>query len=153
MEISGTKEAHVAAPRKGCYDILTNYEAFPQWWPGCKSASLVDGGSASEQDVALVFDTNSPVGEVECVIRFRVEPPERVRPERLSGRLSRLNGDGWLLTDRGDGTTDIRYSVSAALDTGLPGLVERPFKSKAKYFFVEAPVEALKQRAEAGSGG
>lgn len=152
VKISGTKEAHVAAARKGCYEILTDYEAFPQWWPGCKSASLVGDGSAGEQDVALVFDTNSPVGEVDCVVRFRADPPERVRSERRSGRLTRLDGDGWLLTECGDGTTDVRYSASAEMDTGMPGFVERPFRDKAKHFFIEAPVEALKRRAEEAAG-
>lgn len=152
VEISGTKESDVAAPRERCFAILTDYEAFPQWWPGCKSASLVDAGSPEEQDVELVFDTDSPIGDVDCLVRFRVEPPERIRQERLSGRLKRLAGDGWLLTDRGDGTTDVRYSASAEMDTGMPGFLERPFRAKAKQFFVDAPVEALKRRAEAGAG-
>lgn len=153
MEISGTKEAHIAAPRERCYTILTDYEAFPQWWPGCKSASLVGGGSATEQDVEFVFETPSPIGDVDCVLRFRLDPPERVRLERLSGRLKRLEGDGWLLIDRGDGTTDVRYLASAELDTSLPGFVERPFRGAATYFFVDAPVEALKRRAEEAGGG
>jgi hypothetical protein len=39
------------------------------------------------------------------------------------------------------------------MDTGLPGFLERPFKDKARSFFVDAPVEALKKRAEAQAGG
>ena len=153
MDISDTQQTRVAAPRERCFEILTAYEAFPQWWPGCTSASVLGSGSAGEHDVELIFDTHSPVGEVDCIVRFRVQPPERVRPERLSGRLKRLEGDGWLLTDRGDGTTDVRYSASATMDTGLPGFLERPFRDKAKHFFVAAPVEALKRRAEAAAGG
>lgn len=152
MKISGTSEAHVTAPAERCYAILTDFQAYPDWWPGCKSASLVGSGSAGSQDVALVFDTRSPVGDVDCVVRFRVEPPARVRMERVSGRLKRLDGEGWVLSDRADGETDVRYSAAAEMDTGLPGFLERPFKDKARYFFVEAPVEALKDRAEADAG-
>lgn len=153
VEISDTEERRVAAPRERCFEILTAYEAFPQWWPGCTSASVLSSGSPNEQDVELIFDTHSPVGQVDCVVRFRLHPPERVQPERLRGRLNRLDGDGWLLTDRGDGTTDVRYSVSATMDTGLPGFLERPFRDKAKHFFVAAPVEALKRRAEEAAHG
>jgi carbon monoxide dehydrogenase subunit G len=149
IEVSGTKEARVAAPRERCFEILTGYEAFPQWWPGCKSASLLDSGSPEAQDVELVFDTSSPVGDIDCTVRFRTDPLARVWPERLSGRLKRLDGDGWLLSDRGDGTTDVRYSAAAEMDTGLPGFLERAFRDKAKHFFIDAPVEALKRRAEA----
>ena len=152
VEIAGTQVAHVGAARERCFEILADYQAFPKWWPGCTSASVVGGGSPGEQDVELLFDTHSPVGDVDCVVRFRLEPPERVRMERRSGRLKRLDGEGWLLTDRGDGTTDVRYSALAAMDTGLPGFVERPFRDKAKHFFIAAPVEALKRRAE-GEGG
>ena len=49
--------------------------------------------------------------------------------------------------------TDVRYSAAAEMDTGLPGFLERPFKDKARSFFVDAPVEALKKRAEAQAGG
>jgi carbon monoxide dehydrogenase subunit G len=151
MEVSGTKEAQVGAPRERCFAILTAYEAFPQWWPGCKSASLLGAGGPGEQDVELVFDTSSPIGDVDCTVRFRADPPQRVWPERLSGRLKRLDGDGWLLTDSGEGTTTVRYAAAAEMDTGLPRFVERAFRDKAKHFFIDAPVEALKRRAEAGS--
>jgi uncharacterized protein YndB with AHSA1/START domain len=151
MEVSGSAEAEVAASRERCFAILTAYEAFPQWWPGCTSASLLTAGGPGEQDVALVFDTRSPIGEVDCTVRFRVDPPQRVWPQRLSGRLKRLDGDGWVLTDRSDGTTAVRYAAAAEMDTGLPGFVERAFRDKAKHFFIDAPVEALKRRAEAGS--
>lgn len=153
MDVSDSQQAHVAAPRERCFEILTAYEAFPQWWPGCTSASVLGSGSLGEQDVELVFDTHSPVGQVDCVVRFHVEPPERLRPERLRGRLKRLEGDGWLLTDCGDGTTDVRYSASATMETGLPGFLERAFREKAKQFFVAAPLEALKRRAETGRPG
>jgi uncharacterized protein YndB with AHSA1/START domain len=150
VRIEGAHERVIAAPPERCFAVLTDYAAFPEWWPGCRSARVVSGAPATgAHEVDLVFDSHTPVGLIDCRLRFDVDPPSRIRPSRVAGRLRELGGEGWTLRATNGGTL-ARYQLAAALDTGLPGFVERPFRDKARHFLIEAPVDALGPRAERG---
>jgi hypothetical protein len=148
MRIGASHTELIHAPIGPCFGVLTDFAAYPQWWPGCTRADVVaDGGGGGIQDVKLVFDTDSPIGLIDCHLRFHIAAPTNVRPERLGGRLTSLTGEGWRLASEGPHTL-AHYQVEAQMDTGLPGLLERRFRGKAAELLVVAPVKALKQRVE-----
>jgi hypothetical protein len=147
MKIGGAHEVAVDAPAERCMAILLDVPAYRDWWPGVTEAEVLAPGEQPE--IRLVFDSHAPgIGEIELLARLVPEPPSALRVALTGGRLSRLDGPGWTLTDEGGGRCRVRYEIQAEMDTGMPGFLERPFAEPAKRFLVTEPVEALKRRAE-----
>jgi ribosome-associated toxin RatA of RatAB toxin-antitoxin module len=149
VKVAGHAEAKLAAPPERCLEVLTDFAAYPQWWPGCEAAEIVSGGPPA-WEVAFRFDTHSPIGTIECRLRCTVsDDGTHLRLHALAGPLQRLEGEGWTLRRRADGHTDARYALAGEMRTGLPGFVERPFAAKAREVLIVEPVEALAQRIDA----
>jgi hypothetical protein len=146
MEAGGAHEVTVAASAERCMEILLDVPAYPSWWPGMTEAAVTDPGP--EPGVRFVFDSHAPgVGAIELLARLVPESPSRLRIDLTGGRLKRLDGPGWTLTDEAGGCR-VRYEIEVEMDTGLPGFLEKGFREPAKRFLVTEPVEALKRRAE-----
>jgi hypothetical protein len=146
MKIGGAHEVSVGAPAERCREILLDVPAYRDWWPGVTEAEVLAPGP--EPEVRLVFDSHAPgIGAIELLARL-VPDATGVRVALTGGRLSRLDGPGWTLTDEPGGGCRVRYEIQAEMDTGMPGFLERPFAEPAKRFLVTEPVEALKRRAE-----
>jgi hypothetical protein len=146
MKIGGAHEVLVDAPAERCRAILLDVPAYPGWWPGVTEAEVLAPGA--EPEVRLVFDSHAPgIGAIELLARL-VPGPAGVQIALTGGRLSRLDGPGWTLTDEPEGGCRVRYEIHAEMDTGMPGFLERPFAEPAKRFLVTEPVEALKRQAE-----
>jgi ribosome-associated toxin RatA of RatAB toxin-antitoxin module len=152
VKVSGERRLTLDAPPHQVLAMLVDFAAYPQWWPGCLRADVVGGEAPSRYDVALTFDTHTPIGKIEVTIRFDVSSDGRsVRLSSLAGPLEDLEGDGWTLTPGPDGTTtDARYELSGEMKTGLPAFVERPFAGKANEFLIDGPVVALQSRIASG---
>jgi ribosome-associated toxin RatA of RatAB toxin-antitoxin module len=147
MKIGGAHEVAVDAPAERCMAILLDVDGYPGWWPGVTEASVLAPGEQPE--VRMVFDSHAPgVGAIELLARFVPEPPSRLGIALMGGRLTRLDGPGWTLTDEPGGGCRVRYEIHAEMKTGLPGFLEKGFAEPAKRFLVTEPVEALKRRAE-----
>ncbi len=152
MKVSGEARATLDAPPQQVLAMLTDFAAYPQWWPGCLRADVVGGDAPARYDVALAFDTHTPIGKIDVTMRFDVAPDASgIRLSTLAGPLKDVTGDGWTLAAAGDGEqTDARYQLAGEMQTGLPGFVEHPFAGKAQQFLIDAPVAALRQRIAAG---
>jgi hypothetical protein len=147
MKIGGAHEVAVDAPAERCLAVLLDVPAYPDWWPGVTEATVLTPGP--EPEVRLVFDSHAPgIGAIELLARL-VPQPSGLGIALTGGRLSRLDGPGWTITDEPGGGCRARYEIRAEMDTGMPGFLEKPFAEPAKRFLITEPVEALKRRAEA----
>lgn len=148
MRVAGDASATVTAAPDKVLATLTDFAAYPQWWPGCLRADVVGGSAPSSYEVAFTFDTHSPVGNVDVTLRFDVaDDGTAIRLSALAGPLKELEGDGWTLRRDADGaTTTARYQLAGEMDTGLPGFLERPFAGKAREVLIDLPVAALAAR-------
>jgi hypothetical protein len=147
MKIGGAHEVAVDAPAERCMAILLDVPAYTDWWPGVTEAAVLRPGEQPE--IRLVFDSHAPgIGAIELLARLEPESPSRLRIALMGGRLSRLDGPGWTVTDEPGGGSRARYEIQAEMKTGLPGFLEKGFAEPAKRFLVTEPVEALRRRAE-----
>lgn len=89
------------------YDLLSDYESYPAWWPDVRSVDQIHAGDDDGIGMVVEYAVGSPLG---YTLRFEVTV-ERLEPPGLIATASAgdLVGTGvWRLAPDGD-TTLVRY--------------------------------------------
>ena len=128
-------------------DVLTEYEAYPEW-ADVKSASVLErgeGGLATK----VAFEVDVPVlGKASYTLAYRYAPADAglswVTTE-ARGSVSNITGE-YLLTETDDRETKIIYRLSVELGVLLPGFV----RTQGAKRVIENALEGLKRRVELG---
>lgn len=128
-------------------DVITDYEAYPEW-ADVKSASVLqrgEGGLATE----VAFEVDVPVlGRASYTLAYRYAPGDAglswvTREAR--GAVSNISGE-YLLDELDDGETEVTYRLNVELGVLLPGFV----RTQGAKRVIENALERLKQRVEVG---
>ncbi len=128
-------------------DVITDYEAYPEW-ADVKSASVLqrgEGGLATE----VAFEVDVPVlGRASYTLAYRYAPGDAglswvTREAR--GAVSNISGE-YLLDELDDGETEVTYRLNVELGVLLPGFV----RTQGAKRVIENALERLKRRVELG---
>jgi len=128
-------------------DVITDYEAYPEW-ADVKSASVLqrgEGGLATE----VAFEVDVPVlGRASYTLAYRYAPGDAglswvTREAR--GAVSNISGE-YLLDELDGGETEVTYRLNVELGVLLPGFV----RTQGAKRVIENALERLKRRVEVG---
>ncbi len=147
MRVSGSETLEIAASPAACRAAVLDLAAYPDWYPGVRTAAVIDAGPDAAS-ARLVFATGLPIlAEVVCVLRLEADGPDRVRPRAAGGDLA-IDGPGWTFAAAPGGATRATYEI--AVEMSVPGgfMTERLVKGKARFFLIEQPLAALRRRVE-----
>jgi carbon monoxide dehydrogenase subunit G len=136
----------IEAPAAEIMDVLTEYEAYPEW-ADVKSVTVVErgeGGLATK----VAFEVEVPVlGRAEYTLAYRYAPGDAgmswVSTE-ARGAVSNITGE-YLLDER-DGETHVTYRLAVELGVLLPGFV----RTQGAKRVIDNALEGLKRRVELG---
>jgi carbon monoxide dehydrogenase subunit G len=128
-------------------DVLTDYEAYPEW-AEVKSVSVVErgeGGLATK----VAFEVEIPVlGRAEYTLAYRYAPGDAgmswVSTE-ARGAVSNITGE-YLLNELDERETKVTYRLAVDLGVLLPGFV----RSQGAKRVIDNALEGLKRRVELG---
>ncbi len=128
-------------------DILTDYEAYPEW-ADVKSATVLkrgEGGLATE----VAFEVDVPLlGKASYTLAYRYAPADGglswVSAE-ARGAVTNISGE-YLLTETGERETKVVYRLNVELGVLLPGFV----RTQGERRVIENALEGLKRRVELG---
>jgi uncharacterized membrane protein len=149
MKVSGSNSVQIHAPADRCYAALLDFASYPAWFPGVRTAESV-AAPDDAPTVRLVFSAGvAALPDVECVLRYEVEPARRCTPTVVGGDL-RVDGPGWLLTAKAGDLTEVTYEVTVEMDVPGGFLAERAFRGPARRYLVEQPPERLRDHIEGG---
>jgi hypothetical protein len=147
MKVSGANSVEIQASAGRCYAALLDFSSYPAWFPGVRTAESIAAPDGAPT-VRLVFSAGvAALPDVECVLRYEVEPDRRCTPIVVSGDL-RVQGPGWLLTALSAQRTEATYEVSVEMDVPGGFLAERAFRGPARRYLVERPPERLRDHVE-----
>jgi ribosome-associated toxin RatA of RatAB toxin-antitoxin module len=128
-------------------DVITDYEAYPQW-ADVKSAQVVQRG-AGGLGMEVAFEVDVPVlGKASYTLAYRYAPGDAgvswvTREAR--GAVSNIIGE-YLLNELDDRETEVTYRLSVELGVLLPGFV----RTQGAKRVIENALEGLKRRVELG---
>lgn len=127
-------------------DVLTDYEAYPEW-ADVKSARVVergDGGIGTK----VAFEVDVPMlGRADYTLAYRYAPGDTgmswVSTE-ARGAVTRITGE--YLLDELEGETTVTYRLAVELGVLLPGFV----RTQGAKRVIDNALEGLKRRVELG---
>jgi carbon monoxide dehydrogenase subunit G len=143
----GEETIVIDAPAEEVMDVITDYEAYPEW-ADVKSARVVQrgaGGLATE----VTYEVDVPLlGRASYTLAYRYAPGDAGVSwvtKDARGAVSNIVGE-YLLDDLGDGTTRVTYRLDVELGVLLPGFV----RTQGAKRVMENALERLKRRVELG---
>jgi len=128
-------------------DVLTDFEAYPDW-ADVKSASVLERGEGGV-GTKVAFEVDVPVlGRASYTLAYRYAPGDGgmswVSTE-ARGAVSHIAGE-YLLSEIDDDETKVIYRLAVDLGVLLPGFV----RSQGEKRVIQNALEGLKRRVELG---
>ena len=137
----------IEAPAAEVMDVLTDFEAYPEW-ADVKSATILERGEGG-LGTKVAFEVDVPVlGRASYTLAYRYAPGDGgmswVSTE-ARGAVSNITGE-YLLTDVDDDETTVIYRLAVDLGVLLPGFV----RTQGEKRVIDNALEGLKRRVELG---
>jgi coenzyme Q-binding protein COQ10 len=113
------------APIEKVYQVLTDYEKNPEFMDGVTSAEVLsrDGNTAT---VKFNIDI---IKKFTYTIKLTETAPTELSWVFVEGDLFKSNTGKWKLTDNGDGTTLVEYSLDVNFKMMVPGMISKKLVS------------------------
>jgi coenzyme Q-binding protein COQ10 len=128
-----TRSVVFNAPLERCFEVISDYERYPDFLPEVKSIRTSNRRGA-EVDVHYEAEV---VKVIKYTVHMKEEKPTKVSWSFIDGEFMKDNKGGWLLEDLGNGTTRGTYNIevtvgplvpktilNALVDSQLPKLLE-----------------------------
>lgn len=122
------------------YEIITDYKSYPQYMSGVDRVDIIqEKGSES-----LVEFTLSLIKPITYRLNMHHTPHNHVSWTLHSADIFKSNTGSWQLTDLGNGTTEVDYTVNIDFKLFVPKIIMRKLLEK------QAPklLNELEKRAE-----
>ena len=144
-----TKQVVVNTPLERFYDLVVDYERYPEFVPSVKKCRT----SRSGGDVRVEYEVDLGLKKIRYTLRHREERPRHVSWSLDSGEWMKVSNGSWDLTPEG-GQTRARYSVEVQI--AKPPLVPQSVVDRLtdELTRVQLPrtLAAFKTRAEGKRG-
>ena len=133
----------IDAPPAAVMDVIADFAAYPDWAKGVKQATVrAEGDGGRAQEVFFSLDV-APIKD-EYTLAYTWNGDHDVIWTLAEGKMLRALDGAYVLSDRGDGSTEVTYRL--ALDVSIPliGMIKR----KGEKILIDTALKGLKQRVE-----
>jgi ribosome-associated toxin RatA of RatAB toxin-antitoxin module len=133
----------VDAPPADVMAVIADFESYPEWAKGVQTAEVTAEGAGDRAEQVFFALDVSPIKD-EYTLAYVWSGDEQVTWTLVEGKMLRALDGAYVLTDRGDGTTDVTYRL--ALDVSIPliGMLKR----KGEKILIDAALKGLKRHVE-----
>jgi ribosome-associated toxin RatA of RatAB toxin-antitoxin module len=138
-----TSSINIEASPTEVMDVIADFDSYPHWATGVKTAEVVSELPDGRAEKVFFKLDVSPIKD-EYTLAYVWSGDEQVTWVLDQGKILRALDGAYVLTDRGDGTTDVTYRL--ALDVAIPliGMLKR----KGEKILIDAALKGLKKRVE-----
>ena len=142
---SVSSEVLVGVPVERFYDLVRDYDRYPEFVPTVKACRVRRGAGGTEVD----YELDLGIKTIAYTLRLEEEPPRRVRWSLVKSDWMKVSNGSWELSDEG-GKTRAVYSVD--IQIRKPPLVPQSLVDRVtdELTRVQLPrmLEAFRKRAE-----
>jgi carbon monoxide dehydrogenase subunit G len=137
-----TSSIRISAPAAAVMAVIADFESYPSWATGVKSAGVVlSGADGRAEQVHFALDA-SPIKD-EYTLAYDWDDDREVTWTLVQGRVLKGMDGAYVLDDQGD-ETEVTYRL--AVDVAIPmiGMLKR----KAEKVIIDTALKGLKRRVE-----
>jgi ribosome-associated toxin RatA of RatAB toxin-antitoxin module len=143
-----TKQVVIETPVERFYDIVVDYERYPEFVPGIRACRIRPG----KGDKQVEYELDLGIRRIKYVLHHEEQRPRKVSWSLVSGDMMKVSNGSWELWDD-KGRTRAVYSVE--IQIARPPLVPQALVDRVsdELTRVQLPktLEAFKTRAERGA--
>jgi len=144
VEEQVTEKMVIGASPATCYQILTDFERYPEWASDIKAVSVeeryADGMPAQVTFRAAAFGRSTSY-----TLRYDYSgAPSKLSWEQVNGDVTRKLDGSYAIYPSDDGSADVTYHLVVDLKVPLPVFVKR----RAEGRIAHSALKELKERAE-----
>jgi uncharacterized membrane protein len=135
----------VDADADAVWDVIADFEAYPEWQPDIKEAEVLETDDDGWGTKAR-FVVDAKILQAKLVLTYTYTDTT-MSWVLVDGEGVRKNDGTYTLEPQGDGTTRVTYELEVVPSVPVPGVMRR----RAARRSVEGALRDMKQRVEAGS--
>ena len=138
-----TSSIVIDAPPSAVMDVIADFPAYPLWAKGVATADVVSEFQDGRAEKVFFKLDVSPIKD-EYTLVYVWSGAEQVTWQLDEGKMLKALDGAYVLTDLGNGSTDVTYRL--ALDVSIPliGMLKR----KGEKILIDAALKGLKKRVE-----
>jgi ribosome-associated toxin RatA of RatAB toxin-antitoxin module len=138
-----TASINIDASPSEVMDVIADFESYPAWAKGVTTADVVSEFPDGRAEKVFFKLDVSPIKD-EYTLAYVWTGNEQVTWKLDQGKMLKALDGAYVLSDRGDGSTDVTYRL--ALDVSIPliGMLKR----KGEKILIDAALKGLKKRVE-----
>jgi coenzyme Q-binding protein COQ10 len=140
-----TREVLIDAPLERFYDLVVDYERYPEFVPGIRACRVKNGTG----DKQVEYELDLGVKRIRYILRMTEKRPTRVAWSLVSGEMMKVSNGSWDLSAEG-GKTRALYTVE--IQISRPPLVPQAIVDRVsdELTRIQLPktLDAFKARAE-----
>ena len=145
MADTSTQSIQVQAPMDRVAAVICDFARYPEWAEAMKQVEVVEeyeDGYASQ--VRFVIDAGVMADDYTLAYSY-AEDISRIEWTLVApSKMQRVQNGSYDLTDNGDGTCTVTYTLEVELSIGMLGM----FRRKAEKMIMDTALKQLKRRVE-----
>jgi carbon monoxide dehydrogenase subunit G len=138
-----TSSITIDAPPSQVMGVIADFDSYPEWATGVKTAEVVSRFPDGRAEKVFFRLDVSPIKD-EYTLAYDWSGNAQVTWVLDQGKMLRALDGAYVLSDRGNGTTEVTYRL--ALDVSIPliGMLKR----KGEKILIDVALKGLKKRVE-----
>jgi ribosome-associated toxin RatA of RatAB toxin-antitoxin module len=123
--------------------VIADFPSYPQWVQGLKKADVVsEGADGRAKEVYFELDA-SPIKD-QYTLSYDWHGDDSVSWTLVEGKMLKAMDGTYELDGRGDGTTEVTYTLAVDISIPMIGMLKR----KAEKVIIDTALKGLKKRVE-----
>lgn len=123
-------------------EVIGDFEAYPAWAKGVKSAEVRSESEGWAEQVFFVLDV-APIKD-EYTLAYSWDGYDEVTWHLVEGKVLTSMDGAYTLRDLGTGATEVTYRLALDLSIPLIGMIKR----KGEKMIIDTALKGLKKRVE-----
>ena len=123
--------------------VIADFDSYPAWAQGVKTADVVEGG-ADGRAKQVYFELDASPIKDSYTLGYEWKGDEAVTWTLVQGKLLKAMDGVYELDARGDGSTEVTYTLAVDISIPMIGMLKR----KAEKVIIDTALKGLKKRVE-----
>ena len=137
-----TSSIVIAADPASIMSVIADFDAYPAWAQGVKSAEVVEPGSGDRPDKVHFELDASPIKD-SYTLAYDWKGDEAVTWTLAEGKMLKAMDGAYELVQQGD-STEVTYRLAVDISIPMIGMLKR----KAEKVIIDTALKGLKKRVE-----